>query len=764
MGYRKGKLNGGLKGTINKPSHGGNVINTINNSGDFTVQQGTTEVDVLTIAGGGGSGGDQGAGGGGAGGMRELTNQPVIGNSTIPITVGAGGAAGSTGTPEDGSDGGSSVFGNPANPITSAGGGGGGLGDSGGGGTGRDGGSGGGGGGRGDDSGGSGTPGQGNAGGKSKPESSPTNDRGGGGGGAGAAGGNGVNDPGKAGDGGIGAPSTITGTATYFAGGGGGGSESTGGTAGGAGGLGGGGAGGNGAAGTAGTSNTGGGGGASGAAPAAGGAGGSGVVIVKEKDKANGVWGLKAQYNSRLKGQWPDPNAYDVTNSLRYNDADSPKLTKTFSSTGSDKTFTISFWVKKCANGKINDLCGVTNGLQFIFRSGDDLRINFFTPGTDFSDFITNQVFRDPSAWYHIVLAVDTTQATQADRKKLYVNGSQVTSFATQNFPTQNRSLSWNSTAEHQVGYSAQSNNFSDIYLSEFNSIDGQALHCGHFGEPDPDNPTIWRPKKYEGSYGVNGFFLEFKQSGTSQNSSGLGADTSGNDHHFASTNLASVDQTTDTPTNNFATMNPLISIATLSEGNCKVVTTDGQRMAGASTIGFENGKWYMEYKITDINSTNMTIGVDNEEGLSFSDFRDNDDFWNASNTYAYENNGNKRSTGVNASYGDSYTTNDIIGVAVDMDNRKIYFSKNGTFQNSGDPTTGSTGTGSAFDLTDGLTYFFQAADNSSAAGVTLEANFGNPTFSISSGNADGEGHGNFEHAPPSGYFALCTKNLAEYG
>jgi len=764
MGYRKGKLNGGLKGTINKPSHGGNVINTINNSGDFTVQQGTTEVDVLTIAGGGGSGGDQGAGGGGAGGMRELTNQPVIGNSTIPITVGAGGAAGGTGTPEDGSDGGSSVFGNPVNPITSAGGGGGGLGDSGGGGTGRDGGSGGGGGGRGDDSGGSGTPGQGNAGGKSKPQSSPTNDRGGGGGGAGAAGGNGVNDPGKAGDGGDGSPSTITGTATFFAGGGGGGSESSGGTAGGSGGVGGGGPGGNGAAGTAGTANTGGGGGASGAAPAAGGAGGSGVVIVKEKDKANGVWGLKAQYNSRLKGQWPDPNAYDVTNSLRFNDADSPKLTKTFSSTGSDKTFTISFWVKKCLNGKINDLCGVTNGLQFIFRSGDDLRINFFTPGTDFSDFITTQVFRDPSAWYHIVLAVDTTQATQADRKKLYVNGSQVTSFATQNFPTQNRSLSWNSTAEHQVGFSAQSNNFSDIYLSEFNSIDGQALHCGHFGEPDPDNPTIWRPKKYEGSYGVNGFFLEFKQSGTSQNSSGLGADTSGNDHHFASTNLASVDQTTDTPSNNFATMNPLASIATLSEGNCKVVTTDGQRMAGASTIGFENGKWYMEYKVTDINSTNMTIGIDNENGLSFSDFRDNDDFWNASNAYAYENNGNKRSTGVNASYGDSYTTNDIIGVAVDMDNRKIYFSKNGTFQNSGDPTSGSTGTGSAFDLTDNLTYFFQAADNSSAAGVTLEANFGNPTFSISSGNADGEGHGNFEHAPPSGYFALCTKNLAEYG
>ena len=99
--------------------------------------------------------------------------------------------------------------------------------------------------------------------------------------------------------------------------------------------------------------------------------------------------------------------SYEISNSLRFNDADSPKLTKTFGSAGSSvRTFTISFWVKKCLNGKINDICGVTNGLQFVFRSGDDLRINFFTPGSDYSDFITNQLFRDPAAWYHIVLAV----------------------------------------------------------------------------------------------------------------------------------------------------------------------------------------------------------------------------------------------------------------------------------------------------------------------------------------------------------------------
>ena len=142
--------------------------------------------------------------------------------------------------------------------------------------------------------------------------------------------------------------------------------------------------------------------------------------------------------------------------------------------------------------------------------------------------------------------------------------------------------------------------------------------------------------------------------------------------------------------------------------------------MGGPSTLGVRKGKWYMEFKITDINSNNMTVGVGNDQGVLFSDFRENVDWWNASNSYAYQNDGNKRSTGVNASYGASYTTGDIIGIALDMDNRKLYFSKNGTFQDSGDPTSGSTGTGAAFTLTENLfnkplTYFFTFSDNSNA-------------------------------------------------
>ena len=746
-------VNGGIKGKVNKPSHGGNTVTTITASGDFAVQQGTTEVDVLTVAGGGGAGGDQGAGGGGAGGFREFTNQSVIANSTIPITVGAGGAAGGTGTPEDGSDGGSSVFGNPVNPITSAGGGGGGLGDSGGGGTGRDGGSGGGGGGRGDDAGGSGTPGQGNAGGKSKPESSPTNDRGGGGGGAGAAGGDGVNDPGKAGDGGIGSPSTVTGTATYYAGGGGGGSESTGGTAGGSGGAGGGGNGGNGAAGTAGTANTGGGGGASGAAPAAGGAGGSGVVIVKEKDKASGVWSMKNQYSSKIKGQWPDPNQYEVTNSLRFNDDDTPKLSRSISTSGSARKATLSVWVKRGNLGSRQQIysnktadSGFSAMNMYFNASNDRLYIDHHDGSSNISIY-TTRVFRDVSAWYHIVHTIDTTEATATNRLRIYVNGEEITDFATDQNPSQNADLALShSTGDQSIGDDPRDgSDLFDGYMAEYYFIDGLTLHCGHFGEPDPDNPKIWRPKKYEGNFsGTNTFFLEFKQKGTSQNSSGIGADTSGNNNHFAVTNLTSLDVTEDTPTNNFATWNsiqerPGEGLATFSEGNTKV---SGTSKHGYATIALPtSGKWYAEVKFTSGSST-AHLGL-----------RDIDDYTADGNTdrLLFRNDANYDDGDHTdlTSYGSSWT-NSIIGIAVNLDDNEVVFYKDGTAQNSGTAISHNASN--------------QFIHVGTAGGYSAEANFGNPPFSISSGNADGNGYGNFEYAVPSGYYALCTKNLAQYG
>ena len=794
------RANGGVTGVNNKTSSGGNSITRIPASTTFEVQPGTTEVDVLVVAGGGGSGGDQGAGGGGAGGLQSATNQVVSPGSTIPVTVGAGGAAGGTGTPEDGSDGGNSVFNNPTNVITSVGGGGGGLGDSQGGGTGRDGGSGGGGGGRGDDAGGSATSGQGNAGGKSKPQTSPTNDRGGGGGGAGGAGGDGANDPGAAGNGGIGAASSITGTATYFAGGGGGGSESSGGTAGGSGGLGGGGAGGNGAAGTAGTANTGGGGGASGSAPTAGGAGGSGVVIVKEKNKANGVFNMNSQYNAVKRGQWPTIDKTEnanVTNSLRFNDDDSPKLSRAVSTSGSSTNATLSLWVKRSNLGTRQQIysnktadSGFSAWNMYFNASNDRLYIDHHDGSSNISIY-TTQVFRDVGAWYHIVHTIDTTEAESTSRLRVYVNGEEVTDFATDQAPDQNSNLALsNSTGDQSFGDDPRdSNDFFDGYMADIYYIDGLTLPCTHFGEPDSDNPNIWQPKKYIGNFGTNGFHLEFKQSGTSQNSSGLGADTSGNDNHLAVTNLAAIDQTTDTPVNNFATFNSLYAsntqtngyVTTLSQGNLRAVSTTDGKVSGISSVGVANGKWYAEFKQIAFSSSNSKnysmVGVhaditpmihNNPNGNGVQGYSPHGYvYWgfNSDGSTA----GFKMNDDSSSGYGDAWGTNDIIGVALDLDNNAIYVSKNGTFQASSDPTSGASRTNAMFNLTaagstpDGV-YFFTVGDSGSSQTGTWEANFGNPPFSISSGNSDANGFGNFEYAVPSGYYALCTKNLAQYG
>ena len=451
-----------------------------------------------------------------------------------------------------------------------------------------------------------------------------------------------------------------------------------------------------------------------------------------------------------------------ITNSLRFDRASSAAMSISSLSSGSTTKATISAWIKRSGLGTdqrywANYAGSADDRLQFGWQADDKLYIQH----GDSVIFRTNQVFRDVSAWYHIVIAIDSTQGSNDNRVKAYLNGSQITSWGTFNTLTQNTEIFANND-KIIIGERETSDLFYDGYLAHLIQVDGSQLAPTQFGETNDNG--VWVPIEYTGSFGTNGFKLEFKQTGTSANASGIGADTGGNGKHFTLSNLAAIDVTTDTPTNNFATMNSLVSISTLSEGNCKAVTTNGERMAGPSTLGFANGKWYMEYKITDINSINVIVGIDNDSGRSFHEFRDNVNFWDASNSYGYQNDGNKRTTSVNSSYGNSYTTGDIIGVAVDMDNRKIYFSKNGTYQNSGDPTTGSTGTGSAFDLTDGLTYFFQAADQDSASGFTVEANFGQPSFSISSGNADANGHGNFEYAPPSGYYALNTKNLAEFG
>jgi len=307
------------------------------------------------------------------------------------------------------------------------------------------------------------------------------------------------------------------------------------------------------------------------------------------------------------------------------------------------------------------------------------------------------------------------------------------------------------------------SSQYFDGYLAEFVMIHGQQLTPSSFGETD-STTGIWKPIKI-GSFtsaGDKSFYLDFKDS------SNLGNDVSGLNNDFTVNNLTSIDQSTDTCVENFATLNPLniptSNAPVMSEGNLQTITmnVDPGYFGGTSTIGATQGKWYTEIKVTDDNGVGC-IGITfNPGGVA----RNGTTFSaQIADSFVYANTGKQYSTATGtsgSSYGNTYTDNDIIGIAMDLDNSKLYFSKNGTFQNSGDPTSGSTGTG-AISITAGETYFIYLTDVGGAL-ATYQCNFGSPPFSISSGNSDANGFGNFEYAVPSGYYALNTSNLNTYG
>jgi len=460
---------------------------------------------------------------------------------------------------------------------------------------------------------------------------------------------------------------------------------------------------------------------------------------------------------------------YDIDNSVRFNRGDGADLGRAPSADGNRKTWTFSTWVKlgNIPWDKSQDFdifsANSTNNFRDELRFDANGKLTLLTKVSgDTANGVkgsSTRLFRDSSAWYHIVVALDTTQATNTNGFKMYVNGVQETiSFNAYN---QNISTSFNKDGSTMsIGHRQNDGgNHYDGYISETNFIDGTQLDASYFGETNDNG--VWIPKKYTGSYGTNGFFFEYQQTGTSQNSSGIGADTSGNDNHFAVTNLAAIDVTVDTPTNNFATLNPLAVGANTnkaySEGNTKVLASGGSGQPwkhALGTIGVSNGKWYWECKA--IISGIVIAGVTDADTTSSyeDDALDEGVYYRSSNGYKYVG-------GSDSSYGNTFANDDIIGVALDMDNKKIYFSKNGTFQNSGDPTSGSTGTG-ALSVSSFSTLLPDVIQGDGSDGWQL--NFGNAPFAISSGNADANGYGEFEYAVPSGYYSLCTKNLAEYG
>ena len=497
-----------------------------------------------------------------------------------------------------------------------------------------------------------------------------------------------------------------------------------------------------------------------------------GPVNTPTADLATGVWELEEQYQAQVGGIWPPIPAIGL-NSARFNSGSSDYLNRTPGSTSNRRTWTFSTWLKKSAisgaNQKIFEGGVDGNSLtDVLFKTDESFRFYSEDAGITKINLVTNSLFRDPSAWYHIVVAVDTTQGTDTNRVKLYVNGVQETSLATATYPSQNLNTSVNeASSPHQVA-NGGGNLYFNGYLSEVCLIDGSQLAADSFGEFDEDS-EIWKPIKVSGlTFGDNGSYLEYKQAGTSANASGMGADTSGNTNHFTVNNLTAVDQSIDTCTNNYCVMNPLdnlFSNATFSEGNLQY--SSSRYASPTSTFGLTKGKWYFEIKCVSAAGTGGFVGITSATATATNFEFGNTGGGRAGYVYAnnggvYGNGGTLAGAGVFAEFGDD--DNDLLMMAADLDNNKIYFGKNGTWGNSQNPVNGNNAlTIVALSTQDSGVWRFGAMGETNNATI-WQWNFGSPVHSIDSTQADDDGHGNFEYDVPAGYFALNSKNLAEYG
>jgi len=460
---------------------------------------------------------------------------------------------------------------------------------------------------------------------------------------------------------------------------------------------------------------------------------------------------------------------YSVANSCLFNDDDSAKLTLTPGSTSDAirQKWTFSCWFKI---GNLGAQAGNrtiifprsdgSNYAWFYLNSSDQLLYNEYRSSTDIN-LITNRVFRDTAAWYHLVVATDTTQGTAANRVKIYINGVQETSFATETYPAQDFVTMYNSDALHTIGNDDGSSLF-DGYLAEMVMVTNSQLAPTSFGEFDEDSPTIWKPIDVSGlTFGTNGFYLDFEASDN------LGNDASGGTD-WTETNIAATDQMTDTPTLNYCVWNPLtkfLAPSTFSQGNLRVVnpSTDSYFM-NTGTFGLSKGLWYWEVKNISSVGNLDGIGITDRESRHYQ----NDFPGGTARSWCLYSNGDLYNNNVNsADFADTWTTNDIMGIYLDLNANKLYFAKNGTLQNSGTGISITAATGTEYGV-----YFPMTGDYSTNP-WTGDFNFGGGcNFAISSAVADDDGSGAFEYDPTAGtfdsaskkFYAINSKNLAEYG
>jgi len=456
---------------------------------------------------------------------------------------------------------------------------------------------------------------------------------------------------------------------------------------------------------------------------------------------------------------------YDIANSLKFEPDNSESLKwtniSTYATSARKKTFSFSVWFKITELGVQRTIWATSANGYLLLQADGQLKWQQSYGGV-IKTLNTNRLFRDTSAWYNVIIAVDSTQSTEANRVRLYVNGVEETSLTSTTYPSQNAEAENVYADHHYLGAYTGNQIYWAGYMANVAFISDAQITPSDVGEFDEDT-GIWKPKEYSGGSAPS-YFLEFKDSSDLGAATGLDADTL--------TNITAADQATDTPTNNFATGNNLHYFSNpttlvLTEGQTKIAKTANGWETLASTIAVTSGKWYMEMQ-------NISV----PESAMMSVFPADIEFIGAGgqiNNYAgkvsgdggisyYSYSGNIFYNATNASYGSSWANEtNTMAIALDMDNGKVYFARSNVWQNSGDPTSGATGTG-AINLIEPskphMMGYAIYANNTSGA-----VNFGGYTpSSISSAASDANGYGTFEYAPPSGYYALCTKNLAEYG
>lgn len=440
---------------------------------------------------------------------------------------------------------------------------------------------------------------------------------------------------------------------------------------------------------------------------------------------------------------------YNLTKSLRFRSSASAWLQQTPAVNGNRKTFTWSFWIKRGTLGvyqriiSSQDNGGISgNSFSVIWDTADKLYIVNYASAYQI-ELKTTQVFRDPAAWYHVTVSIDTTQSTASNRVKMYVNGNQITSFDTATYPSQNTDLNIND-AGHSTFFGryfdgSTSFQYLDGYLSEVNFIDGQQLTPSSFGETDTLT-GVWKPKRYTGTYGTNGFYLPFTDVATTSGSNaGLGKDFSGNGNYWTTNNISvtagsTYDSMTDVPTltsataANYAVLNPLDpKNGTLYYASTYHEMPSNDYASARSTIGMKGGKWYWEVKCQS------TLGSGVYMACGIGDSRDFSGYYyvgSTANGYSYDGRALKVTNNASTSFGATYTLNDIIGVAFDADNGTLEFFKNGTSQ------------GTAF------------------TGIDTSLTYYATHWVYTSGCIYNFGQQGFTYTPPTGFKALNTYNL----